>query len=98
MGIFDGLRYLELGSGAAGPVAARYFAEQGARVVRVESALRPDFLRLLALTPDRAHGINDAPMFVLLNPNKESVALDLSKAGGVRVLERLVVCAYRMGE
>ena len=65
-GIFAGVRILEFGSGAAGPVATRYFAEQGARVIRVESAKRPDFLRLL-------HGPDPdaAPMFALLNPERE---------------------------
>ena len=46
MGVFEGLKLLELGAGAAGPVATRYFADQGATVVRVESARRPDFLRM----------------------------------------------------
>jgi crotonobetainyl-CoA:carnitine CoA-transferase CaiB-like acyl-CoA transferase len=92
-GIFEGLRYLEFGSGAAGPVAARYFSEQGARVVRVESALRPDFLRLLALTPNAAHGLNDAPMFVLLNPNKDSIALDLRNPEAIAVAKRLAAWA-----
>jgi crotonobetainyl-CoA:carnitine CoA-transferase CaiB-like acyl-CoA transferase len=93
VGIFEGIKYLELGGGAAGPVAARYFTEQGARVVRIESSLRPDFLRLLALTPERAHGLDDAPMFVLLNPNKESVAIDLSKPDGVAIVKSLVAWA-----
>jgi crotonobetainyl-CoA:carnitine CoA-transferase CaiB-like acyl-CoA transferase len=41
---------LELGAGAAGPVATRYFAEQGAHVIRIESGVRPDFLRILHVT------------------------------------------------
>ena len=84
------LKVLELSSGAAGPVAARYFAEQGATVVRVESARRPDFLRILQLTPDSPHGLDGAPMFILLNPNKESVSLNLKTAEGVELVERLV--------
>ena len=50
-GVYAGLRILELGAGAAGPVATRYFAEQGATVIRVESAARPDFLRTLHARP-----------------------------------------------
>jgi len=89
-GIFAGLKLLELGAGAAGPVATRYFADQGATVVRVESAARPDFLRLFHFRPGDPHGLNGGPMFVLMNPNKLSVAVNLSKPEGVAVVERLV--------
>ncbi|MEN8181586.1 MAG: CoA transferase, partial [Myxococcota bacterium] len=68
----------------------RYFAEQGARVVRVESTRRPDFLRLLHLTPEAPGALDASPMFALLNPDKESVTLDLSKPRGVELARRLV--------
>ena len=55
--MFEGLKILELGAGAAGPVATRYFADQGATVVRVESGVRPDFLRLLHFRPGDPHGL-----------------------------------------
>jgi benzylsuccinate CoA-transferase BbsF subunit len=90
-GVFAGLRVLEFGSGAAGPIASRYFAEQGARVVRVESRRRPDFLRLLHLTPDDPDSLDAAPMFALLNPDKESVTLDLSRPEGAALARRLAV-------
>ncbi len=89
-GIFAGLKILELGSGAAGPVATRYFADQGARVIRIESAKRPDFLRLLHLRPNEPHNLEAAPMFVLLNANKESLTLNLSKPEGVELLRKLI--------
>jgi benzylsuccinate CoA-transferase BbsF subunit len=88
--MFDGLKILELGAGAAGPVATRYFADQGATVVRVESGVRPDFLRLLHFRPGDPHGLNGGPMFVLMNPNKLSVSVNLSKPEGIAVVERLV--------
>jgi crotonobetainyl-CoA:carnitine CoA-transferase CaiB-like acyl-CoA transferase len=92
-GVFAGLRVLEFGSGAAGPIVSRYFAEQGARVVRVESRKRPDFLRLLHLTPDDPDSLDAAPMFALLNPDKESVSLDLSRPEGAALARRLVAWA-----
>jgi crotonobetainyl-CoA:carnitine CoA-transferase CaiB-like acyl-CoA transferase len=92
-GVFAGLRVLEFGSGAAGPIASRYFAEQGARVVRIESRRRPDFLRLLHLTPDDPDALDAAPMFALLNPDKESVTLDLSRPEGAALARRLVAWA-----
>ena len=51
-----GTTILEFGGGAAGPVATRYFADHGATVIRVESRQRPDFLRILKLTPDTPGG------------------------------------------
>ena len=75
-GIFAGLKVIEMGSGAAGPVATRYLAEQGATVIKIESSKRPDFLRVLWLTPDSKHGLEGSPMFVMLNPGKRSLALN----------------------
>jgi benzylsuccinate CoA-transferase BbsF subunit len=89
-GIFHGLKVLELGAGAAGPAATRYFADQGATVLRVESAVRPDFLRLIHWTPGDPHGLDGSPMYVLMNPNKKSVSIDLSKPEGVALVRRLV--------
>jgi benzylsuccinate CoA-transferase BbsF subunit len=94
-GVYAGLHLLELGAGAAGPVASRYFAEQGATVVRVESSRRPDFLRLLppapgTLPPGVAPGPDAAPMFALLNAGKRSVSLNLQTPEGLALAWRLV--------
>ena len=90
-GIFTGVRILEFGSGAAGPLATRYFTEQGAAVVRLESAKRPDFLRLLHVAgAGDPQALNKAPMFTLINPDKKSVTLDLSRPEGVDLAKRLV--------
>jgi crotonobetainyl-CoA:carnitine CoA-transferase CaiB-like acyl-CoA transferase len=87
-GVFAGTKILELGSGAAGPVATRYFAEQGATVLKVESRERPDFLRLLQTTPGL--GLDGSLMFILLNPNKRSVALNLTRPEAVALVKQLV--------
>jgi benzylsuccinate CoA-transferase BbsF subunit len=89
-GVFSGIKVLELGAGAAGPVATRYFADQGAHVIRVESKQRPDFLRMVHLTKDNPHGLDGSPMFVLMNPNKQSIAINLSLPEGVALVRRLV--------
>jgi benzylsuccinate CoA-transferase BbsF subunit len=90
-GVFAGLHILELGSGAAGPVATRYFVEQGARVVRVESSRAPDFLRILWLTPNSPHGLEGSPMFALLNPDKQSLAVNLKTSEGIGLVRRLAL-------
>ncbi|MAG32312.1 MAG: CoA transferase [Deltaproteobacteria bacterium] len=90
-GVCAGLKVLELGSGAAGPVATKYLAEHGADVIRIESSKRPDFLRVLFLTPDSKHGVDGSPMFILLNPNKRSVALNMKHPEGVALAKRLAL-------
>ena len=89
-GVFEGLRVLELGAGAAGPVATRYLADHGARVVKIESATRPDFMRLVQYRKDDPHGLDAQPLYVLMNPNKQGVAIDLSRPEGVQLALRLV--------
>src|SRR5205823_13534352 len=90
-GLFAGTTILEFGGGAAGPVATRYFADHGATVIRVESRQRPDFLRVLRLTPDTPGGLDGAHHFAVLNANKLSVALNLARPEGVAVARRLAL-------
>ena len=87
---WQGTNIVEFGSGAAGPIATRYFVEHGATVLRVESRSRPDFLRVYALGPDNPHGLEGAPMFDGLNVGKRSVTLNLKHPGGGDIAKRLV--------
>lgn len=80
-GAWAGTNILEFGAGAAGPIASRYFAEHGATVLRVESASRPDFLRVGAY----------ADMFDALNCGKRSVTLNLKHPDGHALAKRLIV-------
>jgi benzylsuccinate CoA-transferase BbsF subunit len=96
--LFDGMFLLEFGGGAAGPVATRYFADHGATVVRVESKRRPDFLRVLRMTPDTKGGLDAGEHFAVLNANKRSVALDLTKPAAVAVAKRLALRADAIAE
>jgi crotonobetainyl-CoA:carnitine CoA-transferase CaiB-like acyl-CoA transferase len=93
-----GTRIVELGSGAAGPIATRYFAEHGATVVRIESKTRPDFLRVYALGPQNPHGLEGSPLFDGLNPGKLSVTLNLKHPRGVDVARRLILWADAVEE
>ena len=86
----SGLKVVELGGGAAGPIAIRHLADHGATVIRIESASRPDFLRVLGLSKTNK-SLDRAPMFMMLNCNKMSVALNLSDPRGVDLARRLIV-------
>ena len=89
---WEGLRVLEFGSGAAGPIATRYFVEQGATVLRIESRTRPDFLRTMALAdPAHPHGLEGAPLYDGLNVGKRNLTLNLKKPESVELVHRLVV-------
>ena len=85
------MKILELGSGAAGPIATRYFVEHGATVLRIEARSRPDFLRVYALGPDNPHGLEGAPMYDGLNVGKGNVTLNLKHPDAVTLVRRLVV-------
>ncbi|HMF04634.1 MAG TPA: CoA transferase, partial [Acidimicrobiia bacterium] len=87
---WEGTNILEFGSGAAGPIATRFFVEHGATVLRIESRSRPDFLRVYALGPHNPHGLEGAPMFDGLNVSKRSVTLNLKHPDGVTFAKRLV--------
>ena len=96
--LFAGTTIVEFGGGAAGPIATRYFADHGATVIRVESRRRPDFLRILRLTPTTPGGLDGSAHFAVLNVNKLSVALDLSRPEGVAVARRLALRADAVAE
>jgi len=96
--IFAGLRVVEFGGGAAGPVSTRYFADYGALVVRVESKHRPDFLRTLTLRPDTKGGLDASLHFAVLNANKLSVALNMNLPEGVAAARRLALSADVVAE
>jgi benzylsuccinate CoA-transferase BbsF subunit len=85
------LKIIEFGSGAAGPIATRYFVEHGATVLRVESKARPDFLRAYAMSPNNPHGLEGSAMYDGLNVGKRNVALNLKNPEAVALVKRLVV-------
>ena len=87
-GIYEGLKILEFGAGAAAPLATRYFGDQGATVIKIESRQRPDFLRVLR---DDGSGKLDASLFfAILNCNKLSAGLNLRDPRGLDLARRLI--------
>jgi hypothetical protein len=66
----------------AGPLCASVLGQLGARVIKVESAARPDGARM-----------GSSHFFDLLNAGKQSAALDLASATGRRQLQQLLDCA-----
>ena len=86
-----GLKLLEFGAGAAGPIACRYFIEHGATVIRVESKQHPDILRVMSA--GGPHGIEGSSFFDALNVGKQSIALNLKHPEGRKIARQLMVWA-----
>jgi crotonobetainyl-CoA:carnitine CoA-transferase CaiB-like acyl-CoA transferase len=88
----DGLVVLELASVLAGPSVGQFFAELGARVIKVENpATRGDVTRTwkVAGEPDS----DRSAYFHACNWGKESLALDLKDPRGTEVLHRLAAAS-----
>jgi benzylsuccinate CoA-transferase BbsF subunit len=84
-GPLDGIRVLELCTGAAGPTVTKSLAEYGAEVLRIESRRRPDTHRG---GPNQARW-NKSPSFVKLHRGKKSVTLNLQTEQGRKLVLEL---------
>ena len=74
-----------------GPITARYLADHGATVVKVESVRRMDGTRNQAPFKDAEFGINRSNFFGSFNTSKLSLSADLSIPAG-RDLARRLAC------
>jgi benzylsuccinate CoA-transferase BbsF subunit len=85
-----GLNVLELAWVIAGPLLGKYFADNGASVVRIESSKRPDMLRVSEPFKDGEPGLDRAGIFAFYGANKYSMALDLRHPRAPEILNRLI--------
>ena len=82
----EGIRVVELCTGAAGPTVAKSLGEYGAEVLRIETRDRPDTHRGGA---NKARW-NKSPSFVKLHRNKKSVTINMRTERGKELLADLV--------
>ena len=87
-GPLNGVRVVDLTTMLSGPVASALLADQGADVIKIEGPTRADLLRFVS--PQRA-GFTE--MYLLANRGKRSLVVDLQRAEGIAVLQRLVATA-----
>ena len=85
-----GLRVIDLSSVLAGPNCARYLADFGADVIKVERPDGGDSLRRLAWRDPRD---GEGLWWKLVNRNKRTIALDLKSPDDLEILRGLVVDA-----
>ncbi|MEX2373235.1 MAG: CoA transferase, partial [Dehalococcoidia bacterium] len=90
---FDGLHVLDLSWIGVGPIITKALADHGATVVRVESATRPDILRLAPPFKDGVAGMDRAQFWADYNTSKLGLALNLATPGGIELALRLVAWA-----
>jgi benzylsuccinate CoA-transferase BbsF subunit len=85
-----GVNVLEFAWVIAGPLVGKYFADNGATVVRIESSKRPDLLRVSEPFKDGKPGVDRAGIWAFYGANKRSMALDLKHPRASGVLVRLI--------
>src|SRR3954463_12391528 len=88
-GPLQGLRVIDLSMVLAGPNCARYLADFGADVIKLERRDGGDSARTMGfLYPD-----GDSLFFKLLNRNKRTIALDLKDPADLATMRRLCASA-----
>ena len=80
--IFEGIKAVDFGWVGVGPVATQQLAFHGATVVRVESALKPDTLRMGPVFKDAIPDPDRSVFFTGANQNKYGVTLNLRHPRG----------------
>ncbi len=85
----DGVKVVELATFIAGPCCARYLADLGAEVIKVE-APAGDPLRFTAVNEGRPFGDQEDTSFCLENTGKKCITLNLKSEAGRNVLEQLI--------
>jgi crotonobetainyl-CoA:carnitine CoA-transferase CaiB-like acyl-CoA transferase len=83
---FEGLRVLDFGIGGVGVEAARFFADYGADVIKVESRSYPDFIRVIMSTEMSAS-------FASSNRSKRGFGVDIKSEQGRELIREMAAHA-----
>ncbi len=87
---FEGVKIADFSWIGVGPITAKYLADHGATVVRVETEHPADRLRLVGPFKDNVAGVNRCQFFASFNTSKMSLALNLKRPEGMEVAKRLI--------
>lgn len=85
----EGITVLDLSWVVAGPMIGRNMADYGARVIRVESAKKPEVARLTGPFPEGIRDLNRSGLYENCNAGKDGVSLDLSKDVAREILRQM---------
>ena len=86
-GPLAGIKILDMSSVLLGPYATQILGDLGADVIKIEEPGSGDLMRS-AGDPPRTPGMG--PIFMTVNRNKRSVALDMKQERAKRLLEKLI--------
>ena len=86
----EGLKVLDFTWVAVGPITIKYLADNGATVVRVESAIHRDDLRGAPPYKDGVPGINNSQFPANYNTSKYGLGLNMGKPESRAVIRRLI--------
>jgi crotonobetainyl-CoA:carnitine CoA-transferase CaiB-like acyl-CoA transferase len=87
--MLEGLKVLDFSYLLPGPLATLMLADMGAEVLKVESPVKIDLVRLAPPFVDE--GCTISYMHAYLNRNKKSLALDLKKPASLSIIKKLIV-------
>ncbi len=87
---FDGLKVADFSWVLVGPTTAKYLADHGATVVRVESAAPLDILRTAGPFKDGVPGADRTQFFGEFNTSKLGISLDLKNPAGLEIAKKLI--------
>ena len=88
----EGIKVVELATFIAAPCCARYLADLGAEVIKVESP-KGDPLRYTAVNEGRPYGDAEDTSFTLENAGKKVITLNTKTEKGREALEKLIAQA-----
>ena len=87
---FAGLKVADFSWIGVGPISAKALADHGATVVHMESATRPDVLRLAQPAKDGIPGLDRSQFFADYNSSKLGLALNLTTDEGRKIALRMI--------
>jgi benzylsuccinate CoA-transferase BbsF subunit len=85
-----GIRFVDLTWAGAGPFSTKLFSDFGAEIIKVESASRPDPVRVGGPYRDAVAGINRSGYFASRNTGKRSFAVNLKHPKSLETLFELI--------
>jgi len=90
MEALKGIKIADFSWTGVGPATARYFADHGATVVKVENINHPDIMRVTAPFKDDIPGVDRGSYWANYNCNKFGVTLNLNTPGGIEIAKKMV--------
>jgi len=86
----EGIKVVDFSWILTGPLVARYLADWGATVVKVESRIRPDEVRTVAPFNKGIPGLNRSATFANWNSGKYSISLNMKDPKAADIIRRLI--------